>query len=779
MAAYAAVVSLMHITHQLERHQSPPVSLDKQQVSSLTENLAFLQRFLEAYNSPIADTDEADPLEMRIAEAIYAAEDAIESYIIDNINLTAAATGRDHDQEASCISFYEGLQEVIEELDLITKEAREMDGFGEAQCMERNVVSDDPGFRSIGPGEMVGFDDLLLQLLDRLTGGSPGRQVIPIVGAGGMGFYSSQKYYNIIETLRQVLSQARGYSSGRSENELGEALHKHLYGRRYLIIMDDMWSIDFWEKSNFCFPNCNNGSRVLVTTRLSNLAAHLAGSNDLLDMCFLDEVSSWKLFRESVFRGESFPLELEEIGKKIVKICKSLPLSIVVVGGLLAKSQQTKKYWEYIERNFISIPCFLYVGMYDEDSDIRVSKLIELWVAEGFLKPVGEKGPEAVAEEYIKELVDRNLFQVHKVGIFGNVKRCRMHDLLRDLSLKEAKKQRFHYVVRHGGPHSMSGERRIYISRSTRTEHVVEAMEPMPHARSCVGGSRAHDLPKFRLLRTLSISEKNEHYSTDFPIEDVMQLVNLRYLCFGAHWESELTSSISMLWNLQTLIICYSDSLEAPTEIWRMRQLKHLEFITGLPNKGMHLPAPPPSSSGVDDVVIMEDLHTLKGVINLYLNEEVVRRIPNVKKLVMTRFPESLKKLRLFGSVSLKLEDILGKIGCLPLLQKLVLIRGFFGTRKWETEEGQFPSLRILELDNCGYLEKWMVSDSSHFPRLQEVRLYWLKQLEEIPSEIGDIPTMKSIKLRYCDAPLVASAEKIVEEREELYGDQLELHVQR
>ncbi|KAL8464482.1 hypothetical protein ACS0TY_034128 [Phlomoides rotata] len=33
-----------------------------------------------------------------------------------------------------------------------------------------------------------------------------------------------------------------------TENELGEALYKYLYGRRYLIVMDDMWSIEAWDK---------------------------------------------------------------------------------------------------------------------------------------------------------------------------------------------------------------------------------------------------------------------------------------------------------------------------------------------------------------------------------------------------------------------------------------------------------------------------------------------------------------------------------------------------
>ncbi|KAL8481972.1 hypothetical protein ACS0TY_028208 [Phlomoides rotata] len=41
------------------------------------------------------------------------------------------------------------------------------------------------------------------------------------------------------------------------------------------------------------------------------------------------------------------------------------------------------------------------------------------------------------------ELVDRNLILPHKLRWNGEVKVCKIHDLLRDLCLREAKKQRF------------------------------------------------------------------------------------------------------------------------------------------------------------------------------------------------------------------------------------------------------------------------------------------------------------------------------------------------
>ena len=226
--------------------------------------------------------------------------------------------------------------------------------------------------------------------------------------------------------------------------------------------MDDMWSIEVWEKIKFFFPDNQNGSRIIVTTRLSDLSSKL-NESCIVAMKFLDEASSWDLFCKTVFGKESCPIELEKIGKNVVANCKGLPLSIATIGGLLAKSERTKESWERIEQNLNSIvinsndgfclkilrmsyiylpnylkPCFLYMGVFKEDYRIRVSILEKLWVSKGFLKPRSGKCLETLAQEYFKELVDRNLVLVDELGSTRNVKFCKIHDLLRDLCLKEA-----------------------------------------------------------------------------------------------------------------------------------------------------------------------------------------------------------------------------------------------------------------------------------------------------------------------------------------------------
>ncbi|KAK4381737.1 putative disease resistance RPP13-like protein 3 [Sesamum angolense] len=83
------------------------------------------------------------------------------------------------------------------------------------------------------------------------------------------------------------------------------------------------------------------------------------------------------------------------------------------------------------------------MGVYPEDKRIHASRLRKLWVAEGLLKPTSGKSLEEVAKEYMKDLIDRNLMMIDGLGCRGNIRFCKMHDLLRDLCLREAKKERF------------------------------------------------------------------------------------------------------------------------------------------------------------------------------------------------------------------------------------------------------------------------------------------------------------------------------------------------
>ncbi|KAK4414148.1 putative late blight resistance proteinR1B-8 [Sesamum alatum] len=246
--------------------------------------------------------------------------------------------------------------------------------------------------------------------------------------------------------------------SKKKDEKLAEHVYKNLKGRTYFIVMDDMWSTKTWDDVRKFFSDDNNGSRVLITTRLSDVAVY-ASSSPLHHMHFLSEEWSWNLLRHKVLEQQNCPPELERIGRTIAKSCGGLPLAIAVVSGILAKVDRTQYHWEKIVENISAIvatndghfskiltlsynrlpchlkACFLYMGGFLEDYRIPVSKLTKLWIVEGFLKSSGPKSIEEFAEECLKDLVKRNLVLIIKKRSNGKIRFCGLHDLVRDLFL--------------------------------------------------------------------------------------------------------------------------------------------------------------------------------------------------------------------------------------------------------------------------------------------------------------------------------------------------------
>ncbi|KAL0319416.1 UNVERIFIED_CONTAM: putative late blight resistance proteinR1A-10, partial [Sesamum angustifolium] len=802
--AYAALVSLMHILEQIQHHPRPPVSLDKEQVQSLQENVVVLQDFLELYSNRQSQEYEGG-LVVRIAGAAHAAEDVIENHLVDQILDQSTSTSGEN---ISSIDhhFYQDLQKIIADIDLIKKEVietKEKMGIVQDRQLHGNSISSGSLSSAALHGHkqvMVGRDHVLNDIMDKLTGQQSDCRIIPIVGMGVSQEYKVREM--LLELVCQKNKEKKKALREISDEGLGEMLYKSLSGRRYLIIMDDVWSIEAWDKW------------------LSWPCDEFSGGEQKLGF-----------FCKTVFGEEgNCPLELEEIGKTIAKNCKGLPLSVIMIGGLLAKSEKTLDYWEYIAGNLSSIvnfednerclrilytsyqelpihlkPCFLYMGVHPEDSRIRVSRLINLWVAEGFLKPISGKSLEEVAGDYLNDLIDRNLIIVDRLGSSGKIGLCKMHDLLRDLCLREAQRQKFLSSLEIG--EAITIHRRIVVRQNSPMEKydISKVSHSVQLARSLTSDfQEALPLASFRLLRVLKKTDSEDLYGLKGddrdPIEVILKLVNSRYLALYAdtNLNSTLPSSMHLLWNLQTLIIkgIGWPCIYAPPEIWKMHHLRRVR-ITGL-----NLPDPPT----VDEFVTLPNLQKMAVLMNFKCSETVVKRIPNIKKLHVfydvfssshyclenlghlqtleslncsfgcsvrksylvdsLSILHSLKKLTLWGC-RLQWEDITRNIGSLPLLHVLKLYYGSVIGPEWETVEGQFCCLRFLEIVAIDDLEHWTTAESSHFPRLNCLRLLRLRKLKDIPSSFGEIQTLEVIELEMCSDSVVISAKEIAEQQEE------------
>nr|XP_027099106.1 putative late blight resistance protein homolog R1A-3 [Coffea arabica] len=122
-------------------------------------------------------------------------------------------------------------------------------------------------------------------------------------------------------------------------------------------------------------------------------------------------------------------------------------------------------------------------------------------------------------------------------------------------------------------------------------------------------------------------------------------------------------------------------------------------------------------------------------------------------------FPPSLKKLTLIGSHVNWNE--LSILELLPSLEVLKIKDNFFNGPQWETSDHGFPCLKFLKLSHTD-LREW-ISSSSHFPNLQKLVLNGCLELKEIPYEIGEIPTLQTIKVYRSSESTMESARQIHE----------------
>ncbi|KAG8378917.1 hypothetical protein BUALT_Bualt07G0034500 [Buddleja alternifolia] len=735
-----------------------------------------------------------------------------------------------------------GLLQVLEETVSITKEVIKIrDQFG--------VGSNSGGS---GKNVVVGFERDLEEIRDRLSGASSKLEIVSIVGMAGIGKTTlARKVYGdsyIVYhfhirawvavsrecSLRQVvlgLLDSFGILTDEmrkeSDDELCDNLYKSLKGRRYLIIMDDMWETEIWDEVRRLFPDDCVGSRVLLSTRLSDVARY-ANSVSLHEMQFLNEDESWSLLCKKVFlTEEDCPPELRKVGRKIARNCGGLPLAIVVIGGLLHQGEKTIEYWRRIAKNINSIiskdkrcmeilslsynhlphhlrPCFLYMAVFPEDYEIAVPKLICLWIAEGFFKPNRSKRFEESAEEYLEDLIKRNLIMVSKWSSNGKIKTCNVHDLLRDLCIHNARKEHFLDVVKDD-----NDLHRVAINTPRRLSVSPNILQSPPgtlynaHSLLCSGTrltSQQSIYLGYRLLRVLDVAIV--HFDS-FPFE-IFRLVNLRYLAFT--YIGSLPASISHLWNLETIVLhgwTYHQCFALPVEIWAMLKLRHLcvppsffpdardawfsqnnlenlqtllevrnfrcgldilEGIRNIKSLGVSYNVEMRSFLGwsayqLENLACLDKLETLKVLVMDY--SDIL--LDNPLKLA---FPENLKRLTLSGC---KLPwESMTIVGALPSLEVLRLRRNACEGTTWEPVEGQFCKLKFLLLQQIDLVE-W-VADETHFPRLQRLVIRCCYKLEEIPPGMGEITTLEIIELADSYPSAVDSAKQIQEEQEENMG---------
>uniref|UniRef100_A0A0E0LXG1 Uncharacterized protein n=1 Tax=Oryza punctata TaxID=4537 RepID=A0A0E0LXG1_ORYPU len=139
-------------------------------------------------------------------------------------------------------------------------------------------------------------------------------QVISIWGMVGLGktalvqdIYRSQDVSSNFDT-RACVTVLRPFNSGQLVNSLAKQfgnekegdLSKLLEGKRYFVVLDDLWDIKEWDDIVAHLPN-KAGSCIIVTTREENIAKHCSKENaDIYKLSGLENDQALKLFTKKV-----------------------------------------------------------------------------------------------------------------------------------------------------------------------------------------------------------------------------------------------------------------------------------------------------------------------------------------------------------------------------------------------------------------------------------------------------------------------------------------------
>ncbi|KAH0753940.1 hypothetical protein KY290_024210 [Solanum tuberosum] len=672
--------------------------------------------------------------------------------------------------------------------------------------------------------EIVGFEDVIENLRKKLLNGTKGQDVISIHGMPGLGkttlanrLYSDRsvvsqfdicaqccvsQVYSYKDLLLALLRDAIGEGSVRRElhaNELADILRKTLLPRRYLILVDDVWENSVWDDLRGCFPDVNNRSRIILTTRHHEVAKYASVHSDPLHLRMFDENESWKLLEKKVFGEESCSPLLRDVGQRIAKMCGQLPLSIVLVAGILSEMEKEVECWEQVANNlgthihnnsraivdqsYHVLPChlkscFLYFGAFLEDRVIGISKLTRLWISESFIKSSEGRSLEDIAEGYLENLIGRNLVMVtHRAISDGKVTACRLHDVLLDFCKERAAEENFLlWIKRDQSTKAVYSHKQHAHLTFTEMDTLVEwsascslvgsvlfkSYDPYFPRRPLSSHAFAvsHILLNFKFLKVLDLEHR---VVIDFiPTE----LPYLRYL--SAHIDqNSIPSSISNLWNLETLILkrVRRCTLLLPSTVWDMVKLRHLYI---------------PDFSTENEEPLLENsakLYDLETLSTPYFScvedaELMLRKTPNLRKLESFKTipfcisAPNLKYLKLFWFY-LDSQYLSEAADHLKHLEVLILSSVEFGHhRKWKVSNGKFPQLKILKLEYVS-LMKWIVADDA-FPNLEQLVLLGCQDLMEIPSCFMDILSLKYIKVDKRNKSVVQSARKIKETQVEV-----------
>ncbi|KAL8127746.1 hypothetical protein AgCh_014611 [Apium graveolens] len=300
------------------------------------------------------------------------------------------------------------------------------------------------------------------------------------------------------------------------EDKLVENLLQIQQNKKCLIVLDDIWTNDAWDSIKAAFTPEKSLSKLILTTRNVDVSRYANPKGLIHQPESLSPDQSWELLQLKALptRGEYIDIardykRMEKMGREMVKNCGGLPPAIMILGGILV-TKPTFDEWKKVYDDSISSlkegkglgenqqeqlfenliqsynvlptqlkPCFLYLSKFMEDEWMDAETLYQLWIAEGMVLSSDKREGETmiqVAESYLGELVHRSMVQVRLNVLESSLTKfnsCSLHDLMRDLSLFQAKAEDFFEAIDIGEGNDLNLNNCFDVARVAKTRQLV------------------------------------------------------------------------------------------------------------------------------------------------------------------------------------------------------------------------------------------------------------------------------------------------------------------
>ncbi|XP_010917835.2 disease resistance protein RGA2 [Elaeis guineensis] len=711
------------------------------------------------------------------------------------------------------------IEEIRERLDQISEERLKFH-LSEKSIPDRPLERETYSF--VVESEIYGRDDDKEEVINFLVHVDTDKDVsvLPIVGLGGVGkttlaqlVYNDRRIgehfelrmwvcisenFDIPRIIRAIVERVTGTNCELSDIEMMQSLlREKLRERRFLLVLDDVWNEEEaeWERLKPLLRGGKKGNKIVVTTRSKRVAC-IMGSSAPLRLQGLSIADCWTLFRQRAFglgRGEETP-RLAEIGKEIVQKCGGLPLAAKALGSLIS-SKRGEVEWLAVKNSEIwklpaketgilpalrlsydhlpshLKPCFAYCSLFPKDFRIDRERLIQLWIAEGFIQPSDSNMDlENIGNQFFNDLLWRSFFQDAERDSDGNVTVCKMHDLVHDLAccvigdeavIMEVDKDT---SISHRCRYSSVDFNKDKSSECLQLAYKTKKLRSLiflhfPSEEANVKNFVFYVVSNLTYLRVLDL----QNTCLEKLSNRIGRLKHLRFLDLSNTLIQALPNSIASLHNLQVLNLSYCGNLfELPKDMRKMKNLRHLCIIgcprlTQMPPKMRQLRNLRTLSVFVvserdgSSIVELQDLNLIGSSLEIRNLHKV--KDPKEAMQVNLEAKTNLQSLTLSWnghsdwaptpSSTKMVEDVFERLQPHPNLKE-VTISGYMGIRlpTWMARAEVVSTL----FSNLVELSLWDLRRCEHLPPLSQLRslkrldIAGMHALRKIEEEGGTMP---------------------------------------